>query len=387
MRLGLHISMSPGSILVADDQPHVVEALRLLLKPEGFQIDTADSPGAILDALRQRTYDVVLMDLNYARDTTSGDEGLDVIGGIRSSDAVTPIVVMTAWSTVTLAVEAMQRGAHDFVQKPWDNQRLLNIVRTQFELGRASRKAAALETTQRHDLELASQVQRHLLPRQCPDIQTLECSAGCTPAGVVGGDYFDFIHLGSHRTGIAVGDVSGKGVAAALLMASLQGTLRSLAAPYGSRISELMVETNGRLFGTIPANKFATLFYAVYCDDRRSMVYANAGHNPPLLLRASGSVERLAVGGPVLGLFEDVTFTAGTVQFDAGDRLLLYTDGVTEALNSEDEEFGDERLIAAAARSHGPADAVRDAVLQAHASFTGNVARLDDMTLVVAVAR
>ena len=379
--------MAPGSILVADDQPHVVEALRLLLKPEGFQIDTADSPAAILEALRTRTYDVVLMDLNYARDTTSGDEGLDVIGGIRTSDAVTPIVVMTAWSTVTLAVEALHRGARDFVQKPWDNQRLLTIVRTQFELGRASRRAAVLEATQKHDLELASQVQRHLLPRQCPDIQTLECSAGCTPAGVVGGDYFDFIHVGTHRTGIAVGDVSGKGVAAALLMAGLQGTLRSLAAPYGSNIRELMVETNSRLFGTIPSNKYATLFYAVYCADRRTLMYANAGHNPPLLLRASGSVERLTDGGPVLGLFEEVTFNAGTVQLEAGDRLLLYTDGVTEALNGDDEEFGDERLMDAAVRCAGGADAVRDAVLRAHASFTGEAPRLDDMTLVVAVAR
>ena len=120
MRLGHPRRVSPGSILVAD-QAHVVEALRLLLKPEGFQIHTADSPSAILDALRHRTYDLVLMDLNYARDTTSGREGLDVIGGIRQTDAVTPIVVMTAWSTVTLAVEAMQRGARDFIQKPWDN--------------------------------------------------------------------------------------------------------------------------------------------------------------------------------------------------------------------------------------------------------------------------
>jgi len=379
--------MSPGSILVADDQPHVVEALRLLLKPEGFQIDTVASPGAILAALRRRTYDLVLMDLNFARDTTSGDEGLDVIGSIRNSDALTPIVVMTAWSTVTLAVEAMQRGARDFVQKPWDNQRLLHVVRTQFELGRASRRAAALETTQRHDLALASLVQRHLLPRQCPEIATLECSAGCTPAGVVGGDYFDFIALAPHLTGIAVGDVSGKGVASALLMASLQGTLRSLAASYGSHIRELMVETNGRLFGAIPANKYASLFYGVYCDERRALAYANAGHNPPFLLRTTGAVDRLAAGGPVLGLFGEVSFTAATVQLEPGDRLLLYTDGVTEALNDEGEEFGDDRLIAASLRARGGADAVRDAVLEAHASFTGDAPRSDDMTLVVAVAR
>jgi sigma-B regulation protein RsbU (phosphoserine phosphatase) len=374
-----------GSILVADDQPHVVEALRLLLKPEGFQIHTADSPAGILDALRQRTYDVVLMDLNYARDTTSGREGLDVIGGIRQTDAVTPIVVMTAWSTVTLAVEAMQRGARDFIQKPWDNQRLLTIVRTQSALGRASRRTALLETRQKQDLDLASQVQQHLLPHRCPDIATLACSAGCTPAGVVGGDYYDFIGIDRDRTGIAIGDVSGKGVAAALLMASLQGLLRSMAPGCAVAVERLLIETNRRLVGTIPANKYATLFYGVYSAAQRSLVYANAGHNPPIVLRASGRVECLTDGGPVLGLFDDVAFATGTLHLAAGDRLLLYTDGVTETRNADGEEFGDERMVGAAAHADGDAAAIRDAVLAAQARFIGDAPRSDDMTLVVAV--
>ncbi len=379
--------MPTGSILVADDQPHVVEALRLLLKPEGFQIHTVDSPAAILDALQQHTFDVVLMDLNYARDTTSGREGLDVIGGIRQTDTVTPIVVMTAWSTVTLAVEAMQRGARDFIQKPWDNQRLLTIVRTQSELGRASRRAAILETKQKQDLELASQVQRHLLPHRCPDISTLACSAGCTPAGVVGGDYYDFIGIDGDRTGIAVGDVSGKGVAAALLMASLQGLLRSLAPGCGASIDRLLVETNRRLFGTIPSNKYATLFYGVYSETGRSLVYANAGHNPPIVLRAEGEIERLTSGGPVLGLFGEVLFTTGVLHLGQGDRLLLYTDGVTEALSESGEEFGEDRLVAAARGSDGNATAIRDAVLSAHASFMNGTPRADDLTLLVACSR
>ena len=373
-----------GSILVADDQPHVVEALRLLLKPEGFMIHTADSPASILDALQQRTYDVVLMDLNYARDTTSGREGLDVIGGIRERDTVTPIVVMTAWSTVTLAVEAMQRGARDFIQKPWDNQRLLTIVRTQSELGRASRLAAMLESKQKQDLDLASQVQRHLLPHQCPDIPTLAWSAGCTPAGVVGGDYYDFISIDSDRTVVAVGDVSGKGVAAALLMASLQGSLRTRATAYGSDIQRLLIETNRCLYGTIPSNKYATLFYAAYSNATRSLVYVNAGHNPPLLLRVDGTVVRLREGGPVLGLFPDVTFTTGGAQLAPGDRLVLYTDGVTEALNDEGEEFGEDRLLAAMSADASDAEASHRAVLAAHAAFTGSAPRTDDMTLLIA---
>lgn len=132
-------------ILIADDQPDVLEALRLLLKPDGYVIDTASSPQHILRALELKDYDVVLMDLNYARDTTSGEEGLDLLQRIHTADESLPVVVMTAWGTVNVAVEAMRRGARDFLQKPWDNERLLSIVRTQTELGRALRRGRQLE--------------------------------------------------------------------------------------------------------------------------------------------------------------------------------------------------------------------------------------------------
>ena len=140
---------TPARILIADDQPDVLEALRLLLKSEGFQIETANSPAGILKALELRDYDVVLMDLNYARDTTSGQEGLDLLTRLQSADESLPVVVMTAWGTVNLAVEAMRRGARDFIQKPWENERLLTILRTQTELGRALRRSNRLEAQNR----------------------------------------------------------------------------------------------------------------------------------------------------------------------------------------------------------------------------------------------
>jgi DNA-binding NtrC family response regulator len=136
-------------ILIADDQPDVLAALRLLLKAEGYQIDTAASPAAILAALEIREYDILLMDLNYARDTTSGQEGLDVLRQLAAKDPSLPVVVMTAWGSVELAVEAMRHGARDFVQKPWDNARLLAIVRTQIELSEALRKSQRLEAENR----------------------------------------------------------------------------------------------------------------------------------------------------------------------------------------------------------------------------------------------
>jgi DNA-binding NtrC family response regulator len=143
------MSAPPARILIADDQPDVLEALRLLLKGEGFLIDVVESPRAALAALEGRDYDVVLMDLNYARDTTSGQEGLDLLARLHTADESLPVVVMTAWGSVNLAVEAMRRGARDFIEKPWDNERLLSILRTQTELGRALRRASRLEAQSR----------------------------------------------------------------------------------------------------------------------------------------------------------------------------------------------------------------------------------------------
>ena len=136
---------SPARILIADDQRDVLEALRLLLKSEGYHIDAVESPAAVLTAVERRDYDVLLIDLNYARDTTSGREGLDLLGKLRAADESLPVIVMTAWGSVQVAVEAMRRGARDFVEKPWDNDRLLTILRTQTELGRALRRSVRLE--------------------------------------------------------------------------------------------------------------------------------------------------------------------------------------------------------------------------------------------------
>jgi DNA-binding NtrC family response regulator len=138
-----------ATILIADDQPAVLEALRLLLKPEGFEIETASSPAAVIRAVGAREFDVVLIDLNYTRDTTSGREGLDLLDQLHAYDSTLPIVVITAWASVDLAVEAMQKGARDFVQKPWDNARLLATLRNQVELGRALRRSQNLERAMR----------------------------------------------------------------------------------------------------------------------------------------------------------------------------------------------------------------------------------------------
>src|SRR5437762_12779179 len=140
---------STPCILIADDQPDVLEALRFLIKGEGYQAVSVNSPPEGVDAVESRDFDAVLMDLNYTRDTTSGQEGLDLLNRIQALDTTLPVIVMTAWGSVELAVEAMRRGARDFIQKPWDNARLSAILKTQIELGRALRKGQRLEAENR----------------------------------------------------------------------------------------------------------------------------------------------------------------------------------------------------------------------------------------------
>src|ERR1700730_7505365 len=143
-----HDSFTP-KVLIADDQAYVLEALRLLLKSERYQIETVKRPADIIRAIEERDFDVILMDLNYTRDTTSGEEGLDLLARLQKLDSTLPVVVMTAWGRVEVAVEAMRRGASDFIQKPWDNARLITILRTQAELGQALRKGQRLEAENR----------------------------------------------------------------------------------------------------------------------------------------------------------------------------------------------------------------------------------------------
>ncbi len=336
--------------LIADDQPDVLAALRLLLKGAGFQTETVSSPKSVLEAIKQRDFDVVLMDLNYARDTTSGKEGLDLIARIQAMDSNLPIVVMTAWGSVDLAIESMRRGVRDFVQKPWDNSKLLQTLRTQIEKGREERRqhlrnslSRALEERLRLELSEAREIQQALLPQRLPSLPGFEIDSAWQPARTVGGDYLAAFKLSERYTALCVADVSGKGLPAALLMSNMQAALSAFAATT-IEPHEVCTRLNNVMCGNTPLHKFITCFYSVLDVQDRKLVYSNAGHNAPILVRRDGKCERLVDGGRVLGVFADSKYEEGEIQMQSGDRLLLFTDGLTEANNELGEEFGEARL-------------------------------------------
>jgi len=368
--------------LIADDQPDVLTALRLLLKGAGYQIEAANSPKAVLDAIKERDFDVVLMDLNYARDTTSGKEGLDLIARIYAEDSSLPIVVMTAWGTVDLAVEAMRRGVRDFVQKPWENSRLLQVLWTQIEQGRARRrllgKAAQRQERNRQlqsELREAREIQQRLLPARTMRFEGFEVSCWWRAAGTVGGDCLAVFPHGEHRAALCVADVAGKGLPAALMMSNMHAALKSAAADLMPR--DLCAQLNQLICDYIPTNRFVSCFYGSLDTQERVLRFTNAGHNPPLLVRSNGQMLRLEAGGRVLGALTDSNYAQQEIQLTSGDRLVLFTDGVTEVRNAFGEEFGEEGLRAVLARAHQHSAAkLQSTIMNQVSRFCGD--RFDD---------
>jgi sigma-B regulation protein RsbU (phosphoserine phosphatase) len=359
-------------VLVCDDQPDVCEAMRLLLKGQGWQAVTVDSPAAVLRAARTEPFDLILVDLNYTRDTTSGAEGMDLLASLESQGNTAPVMVMTAWSSFDLAVEAMRRGACDFIQKPWDNERLLATIR----------KQADSDRRRKSELEIAANVQQKLFPRNLRPLATLDYAAQCVAAREVGGDYYDFLDAGPREMGIILADVSGKGVPAALLMANLQAYFRSQPAENLLAPVPLLESVNHHFYESTAAERFATLFYGVYDDRTRTLRYVNCAHSVGLLLRASGALERLDSTATMLGAFAQFSCAASEVRLERADTLLLYSDGVTEAGIDEGDEFGEERLVKVLEDHRGePAAALAGAIVDAVAAFSRG-SRHDDVTVV-----
>jgi sigma-B regulation protein RsbU (phosphoserine phosphatase) len=271
------------------------------------------------------------------------------------------------------------------------DKRLLASVASQAgvamrSISMAEKMAERMEVERRseQEMQIARQVQSRLLPQHAPMLPTLECAGKCIQTRAVGGDYYDFLDFGSGRLGLVLADIAGKGISAALLMANLQANLRGQYALALEDLSGLLRSVNRLFYKNTESNHYATMFFAVYDDDNRVLRYVNCGHNPPILLRANGDIERLEATATVLGLFDEWECQVAERQLSAGDLLVIYTDGVSEAAPGEDaEEFGDDRLIANLKIHQGkPADTILDEVIAEVQRFSQGE-QADDMTLIV----
>jgi phosphoserine phosphatase RsbU/P len=275
------------------------------------------------------------------------------------------IVVAVVTNVVLFGMEQLQRKLRE------RNQQLEQTVE----------KGTIALQQQEEELKRAREIQQMLLPSTLPQLAGVQIAGAWQPAREVGGDYFDVIQLDKDRLGICVGDVAGKGITAALLMANLQASFRAFATTEASP-QVVCTKLNKFLCANIASGKFVTFFYAVLDADARTLTYENAGHLPGLLLRSNGTAETLQGGGAVLGALPDWNYQDYTAQLQPGDQLLLSTDGITEAENAKLEEFGDERLLEAARARHRSALEVQRAIMQQVTTFCGGNFR-DDATLVV----
>src|SRR6185437_15813792 len=356
-------------VLVVDDQSDVREALRLLLKGAGYSIQTAESPSEALAATASGDPDLIIVDMNYTWDTTSGEEGLRLLDRLRVHRRDVPIVAMTGWSTIELAVRAMQRGACDFIPKPWDNGHFLEIV------GKHLRADPRELRHFDYELALARKVQRKLLPQPQFHAYGLECECASLPMSEIGGDLYDFLDIDSSHMGFVLGDVSGKGIGAALLVANLQATIRAQA-ELAQSPAKLMQRVNQLFFDSTRPEFFATLFFGLYEADTKTIRYVNCGHPAPVILRSANRTELLEPTATILGAFKGSTFREQSVSLAAGDRLVLFSDGFSEANTADDDLNWPLDRIQRLSRSH------QDGFANALASLAASLAeQADDITV------
>ena len=367
-------------VLIAEDQEHVREALAMLLRGSGYSVLLCASPREALDVAALQSFDLALVDMNYRRDSTSGVEGLNLIESLRQLDNTLPIAALTAWGNVDLAVNAMKSGASDFIEKPWRNDALLDKVGSLTRRGREVRSQQRISEYEKQD---AQQVQMRIVPRRHIVAGGVEIFGESVPFGNVGGDYFGLWQPTPESLHFCVADVSGKGTSGALIAAMLHASVSTLAVADGGA-AKVVGEVESILREQLGDEHFVTMFYAVLDVTSYVLEYVNGGHCPAILRRANGTVEMLDSTRPVLGLLGKKPSGAERIKLNAGDRLALYTDGITEAADAGGEEFGDLRLQQTVTGGLGlPVSQMQQRVLDAVQQFS-NGKQEDDVTIVIA---
>jgi sigma-B regulation protein RsbU (phosphoserine phosphatase) len=387
----LNQALQPGALAVyLETSDHQISALRGNVPPE---LQTISVTPAIMAELvqhgRMYRHSGVPSTWEISAQSPSGTREPFLLAPLRP-DCLVPIL-----GRDSRLVGLLVLGAR-LSEEPYssDDKRLLASVASQagvalesIRLGEKIAERIEAERRIAQEMEYAKQVQARLFPQKLPPMKTLEYAGGCIQARQVGGDYYDFLELRPGRLALVLADIAGKGISGALLMANLQANLRSQYAVALDDLPRLLKSVNQLFYENSSDSSYATLFFADYDDSSRRLRYVNCGHLPPLLLRADGQLERLTAATTVLGLFEKWDCSVAQAQLAAGDILILYTDGVTEAENAEGEQFGEPRLIEMmVAQRHLPVPSLLKTIVATVQEFSDGE-QADDITLVLARCR
>ncbi len=381
----------PYKILVVDDEPDleplILQRMRRDIRRRQYTFVFARNGLEALEKLgADETIDLVLSDINMPQ-----MDGLTLLSQIPNVSTDVRSVIISAYGDMKNIRTAMNRGAFDFVTKPIDFEDLrVTIERTLSHLleWRDALESRNKLTVLQNELDIASAMQQSMLPNHFPEDETFQVFGRMEPARNVGGDFFDILNRDHDRLGVVVADVSDKGVPAALFMMSSRTLIRAMS--IGSATpGEVLASVNELLQEDNDSTMFVTLFYAVYDPENGMLTYANGGHNPPLLVHPDGSSEELPLtGGIALGLVSEFKYVERTLRLMPGDALILYTDGVTEAMNEELLEFGVPRLIKVfEVDPPSSAEDTTGRVFEAVHDFAGEADQSDDITCLVLYRR
>jgi serine phosphatase RsbU (regulator of sigma subunit) len=366
-------------ILVVEDEPDIALGLQQDLLLHGYEVEILGDGQSAVERARSAPFDLILLDVNLPR-----KDGFTVCRELRHAGSQTPIIVLTARDHEAEKVQGLEFGADDYVTKPFSPKELRARIRSILR-----HRAQWLGDGARLDRELrtAGEVQQRLFPQTRPPSATLDYVGYCQPALRVGGDYFDYLELPGDQLGLVLADVSGKGVSAALVMASLHGCLRAHSSQQDGRFEQALIMANALLYESTHAARYATVFYSVYEAGTRELRYVNAGHPAPIVARR-GQLFMLESDCPPIGLFERVVPVVRRIQLEPDDRLLIFSDGLTEAMNGQSVEFGVEqasRVLAAGGAAS--AAGLRDAYLAGLQAHTDGCPQSDDVTFIVGMVR
>ena len=367
-----------AKILVVDDEKGIRRELTALLREEGYSAEAAASGTEAMAIMSEQSFDIVVTDLMMP-----GIDGMELLRNIKGDYPNTIVVMITAHGSERIAVEAMRAGAYDYIPKPFlYPEEMLLVMARAVEHSRLREESELFQQHLEEELAEAQRIQQCLLPQQSPSVDGLDIGIFSLPAEQVGGDYHDFIELPSGELGIVVGDVSGKGMPAALLMASVQASLRAYAETSHSP-KRTISQVNNLLYRYTESHKFVTLFYGVLNPQSGVLTYSNAGHNYPLIFRDRKCVYELDSTGMPCGILANGQYDENRVEMKQGDIAIFYTDGITEAMNSKEMMFGERRLKDLVSKnSHLSLTDLVNNIRGELSRFVGDRHQFDDLTLV-----